>query len=268
MNNGLYNGLDNGLHNGVYNGMLDGLKNGFDDNETAIKLNIVTRGLKFRYDFFNKNCLIPNSSVIKDLSGNGNNATIFNNPGYNSKYSSYGSLTFNGTSTYINTNYQPLVGLGAYSMSCWIKTSFSQLCGIIGFRGVFGVPHLVLGIGTLGFIAPAGTVISNSWNGGTQASQVTTKNYNDSIWHNIHFSHTPTSDKLYVDGVLYADILPESTSFNVSSNVFIGCVSAGNVPLSGYYYKGEIGAACCYNVELTNDEVLTNYNALKKYFLQ
>jgi len=195
-------------------------------------------------------------TIWTDLSGKGNNGTLYSGVTYSS--TNGGFLSFNGSATgYVNVvNSTSLnFGTGSFTIEAWIKfasyggdyrTLISKGAGG-GFSGwrfglnIAGVPHILIG-DTVGY---------NDSDLGSTAVGL-------NAWHYLTVVFDRTSNATaYVDGVNKgsSSIATKNGSVDNTSGIAIGNSYA--------YYNGQIGAVYIRNVALSASDINQNFNTLK-----
>jgi hypothetical protein len=239
---------------------------------------ISLNGLVLCLDAANRKSYPGSGTTWTDLSGNGNNGTLVNGVGYNS--SNLGSLSFDGVNDYIDTAFT-YVNNNDYTMGCWINTSVTQLCGLIGIRRQFTDTNwfqsnlYITGDVVAGI---SGNFLKfddfNFDNGppkvypAQRSLFLNTESITTGTWRYIVISSDSIGARMYVDGQLKLEdnTSPSPTRFE-PANFLIG--AAGNYPsglLSGYHYNGQMSGVSFYTRALTAQEIQQNFNALKGRF--
>jgi hypothetical protein len=279
MSNGLYNGLDNGLHNGLYNGISNGLVNGLQPNETAIKKNLIIRGLQLSYSPNSLFSYSPNTNTLRDLTTNNYNGLIYNSIPYNPNSK---GLVFNGTTHYIKTGlptktagWDYFTGIGEYiSTGVWIKYTDSQNGAVLSkrFEGG-GYEQTDIGItGSLLFGSNGTKILTiTGATAGLYRQILTTNSYNDGKWHYVVLVQGLIYDSLYIDGIFIANSNTVTAVYQTANTtLFLGQLGSGLNPLNALFYKGEIGSFHFYKMiqnPMSMNEVKNNYEALKMFYI-
>ena len=229
---------------------------------------IVTNGLVLYLDAANTKSYPGSGTSWLDLSSNVNNGTLVGSPAFSS--SNGGVLTFNGSQYGTIPAVSSLAFNDNFSISVWVKVNSISGAGYSGFAGRFGPTNNYGGY----------LLECNNQNGGNKFAFVVGNNggigvnnfrrLNSDItitfgsWYNIVGTNTSGLNKLYVNSQLQS----ATSSFNVvtnSSQLFaIGRVYAD---FNSYYHNGSIGNISVYNRQLTDAEVLQNYNATKTRYI-
>ena len=199
-------------------------------------------------------------TTVADSSGNGNNGTLINNPTWvDGKF--YKALQFNGSNQYIDYGNILNIGTSSFTISTWIKTSYSGNQNIIAkssARSLFGRWMLILDGGTFAF--------NIQFSGGVIGISCPQSLFTDDNWHNI----VATIDRasfmsLYIDSVLINQVNISSyisDDLFSTDKLFIGAYpdGSGNSPYNGYYFNGLIDETSVYNRALTQSDITALYN--------
>ncbi len=162
------------------------------------------------------------------------------------------SLTFNGTSSYLENTTQ-VVSNFPFSISAWVKTTASSTQTVAGIF-VSGSSNQHYRITISGTGMP--TIEASNTTNRTAAS---TTAINDGEWHHVvGVFASSTSRTLYVDGVSKATSATAAT-FTASINRFAVGRNSNSAP--GSYFNGNIDEVSLWNVALGLAEVTTVYNS-------
>jgi len=236
---------------------------------------IIEDGLVLALDAADRNSYPGSGTTWTDLSGNGNNGTLVNGVGYDS--GNGGALSFDGSNDYINTSltYQ---NNNDYTISCWINTSVTQRCGLIGFRRAYTATDwwqtqiYITGdnlAGTSGNFLKLDDFNFNAGGSPEFPAQrsifLNTESITTGTWKNIVVSSDSVGARLYINAELKAqeNSTPSPTRFDAATFT-IG--AASNYPsglLAGYYYNGKMSNAKFYSKALTASEIQQNFNMLR-----
>jgi hypothetical protein len=206
---------------------------------------IVTNGLVLSLDAADQNSYVSGSATWRDLSGNGNNGTLISGSTFDT--GSGGAIVFDGTSGYVQftaINVQTIcfcciADVGATNgLQCLIGTS------------ALGDGALRLQYGTFRAAAPNAPDANDFNNGFVSQFMINGQ------------SNLPTDS----NGVY---IVPNSRTLN--QNFYIGCITSRTAstishPFNGRFFKGKVFCVALYNRQLSNNELLQNYNAQKSRF--
>jgi hypothetical protein len=229
--------------------------------------NIVKDGLVLLLDAAKKDSYPGSGTLWRDVSGNGNNGTLINSPTFNSDNG--GSVVFDGSNDYVDTNYVTPIGLGEITFSAWIKYTASQI-GVFIAKRLDAPTYQQLSIyvagDSPGNIAGTKIAISDVQTTSLLRAGISTNSYNDDKWHYIVGTRTSTTTFLYIDGILISSLSSAAINLSASSKLFIGR-SGNNQTVAGGPFNGSISQVQIYNKALSATEVLQNYNATKGRYL-
>ena len=215
---------------------------------------IVTDGLVFAVDAANRKSYTSGSTIWNDLSGNNNNGTLTNGPGFDS--GNGGSIVFDGANDIVDGDSNPSVfnvGGGAHSAEWYVKYN-----SVADYPTVFEL-RFNTSIHWNDYINLNDSYRMYSYPG-------TAVKISDSIievdkWYHFVFScgGNGSTFSFYINGVLdrtssWNYTYGSSTKYRIGGNQSSRRVN-GNVPIVKFYNKA-----------LTASEVLQNYNALKSRF--
>jgi hypothetical protein len=219
--------------------------------------NIATDGLVLALDAANPRSYVSGSSTWYDLSGNNNNGTLTNGPTFNS--ANNGSIVFNGN----NSNYVtgPLTqGLGTdVTVETFLKINTSN-------NPVFyGLATDTYGSG-LGIYASSGVW---SWNTGDSNANafssspiITTTSY----YHVVVTNAAASNAKLYINSILIGTAAYRNATTTGTGNKYeIGAFWQNKSNLI-FFINANMGLFKIYNIALSSQEVLQNYNAQKSRY--
>ncbi len=202
----------------------------------------------------------PFTGNANDVSVNGNNGTVnvatLTNDRFNSTNNAY---SFNGTTSFISTNYAGILGSNARAVSFWAKSTFSTT---IMSAVAWGNNNTATRYNCMfNYGAPGVTV-----DGGNGAITYSGTNTFDNNWHHYvyQFSNPILNQvQVYQDGVLLtlitASYAPTNTLVTTTGfNVHFGRIvySSGDL-----FYNGSIDDIGIWDRVLTNCEILELYHA-------
>jgi hypothetical protein len=229
---------------------------------TSYSSSIVTSGLILNYDISNTSSYPGTGTTITDLTGS-SNATLYNSPTYTSSGGGY--LTFNGSNQYIGTN----TALGS-------KLNPDNSSTVISiFVWVYPMDNGVI-VQEIGQTTPntgwhdsqiemvGGTLRFSVWqNQPGFASTISTPLNN---WYYVGFTYNGTNLIGYVNGVsaVTSGTISRATP---GANLYYAIAHADSTNLGdGTFSNMRFGGMQIYNTALSNENVLTNYNAQKSRF--
>lgn len=233
--------------------------------------NIVTDGLVLHLDPGNKKSYPGSGTTWYDLSGYNHVGTLYNSPTYNS--TKKGVIDFDGINDYVrvpdSNTFNPNGGITA---TCWfIIESFpanSQYRLInqqeSGTRA-WGLQYAradYVGAGTSSEIV----AFCHSNNNIAGLNLPTQTKLSINTWYYLAFTNDGTTLKIYINGVLDNSIsaLSGSPYATISADIAIGVTGQG---YNAFYANGKMGMASFYNIPLTAEQILQNYNATKGRYL-
>jgi uncharacterized repeat protein (TIGR02543 family) len=233
---------------------------------TSCGSGVVQTGLLVHLDAGNTCSTTGSTTSWKDISSNGNNATLQNTPTYEGtlrgKYYSFGS---GGTASTTTTGQHATLASGVSDFSNGMTLSF-----FASFSASAPSNETVFSIGSnpgsstneITFYRTSTSrtlsVYTSEWNGNCTSSN--TYILNGSFAH-YAITWTPNGDcKFYRNGVL--DRLSTPSRNNVFTNIsrphiYIGRAIAGSIS----YFGGSIGDIAFYNASISASDVVTNYLA-------
>ena len=216
--------------------------------------NIVTNGLVLYLDAANYLSYTSGSTVWRDLSSNNNSGSLINGPTFSS--GNAGSILFDGTNDYVETNYSGGT-FTTLTLSAWIYKTNTTRAYILNSASPYG----------FGFELYETTMYFNVQGSGAQGYGYF--DFNDIGWNYWVMVYNGTSTgnlnrlKVYRNGVqeilTYINTIP--ASFTSTGNFLLG-----KRPWSISYSQCNIASTQIYNRALTASEVLQNYNATKGRF--
>ena len=230
---------------------------------------IVTDGLVQHLDAGNKNSYLGSGTSWTDLSGNSNTGTLTNGPTFNSSNSGY--IVFDGTNDYVRTT-DVNHGTSEFTLESWVYfNSLSSAASIIKKNTDNDAwPVFSLSVGSDGKInGYYSTQVYGACLEGalSLAGAVTTGQ-----WYHLCYSKGAagyTTMKIHKNGVsqsytnyLYGSHINEVC--NSSRPVLIGVEYDNDVFIR--HVNGRIPVARIYNRQLSDAEILQNYNIQKGRF--
>lgn len=218
--------------------------------------NLVTNSLIVNLDAGNTSSYPGNGTTWTDLSGNGNNGTLFNGVAFNS--ANGGSLVFDGADDYANITSNSLGSATILTIEGFVK----WVSGSGGMFFGFSRYDIWTLNGTLGYNNGESNVI------GISAARVSSLNLVGN-WHHYTFVMKNTgllsTNKIYIDGVNMGTLTPvvanDGNIPGFNNNLRLCSWNEG-----GYFANMQYANLRIYNRELTASEIQQNYNLLKSRF--
>ena len=235
-------------------------------------IKVINDGLVVCLDAANPKSYISGSSTWSDLSDNNNTGTLTNGPTYTSSFG--GSIVFDGTNDKITTSANFTFGSTTQkSYTIWFKTASSTQQTLI-FLGAnsndYKWQYIFIGSGgTLSVMFGDNSFYNIRKNGISGFNLIT------GDW--VHLGVTVNTGNsegnrvnIYVNGIRY----PISSFDNDSGNPFYDGamylqLGASNLGAGSDFYApltGQISNVALYKIELTNQQILQNYNSTKSRF--
>lgn len=230
----------------------------------SVKSNIgvVTDGLVLYLDAGNEKSYAGTGTTWSDLSGDENNCTLANTPTFSSNNGGY--FQFNGVNEYVDTNFDA-TSYFPLSVCFWINLEtliesgsnifLDQSTGAVG-----------MGFRYRGGIEQVEAFWYDTGNSNL-ATLIPINEFSTNTWHYMCVTFNTNSIKGYLDGSLSASNVVSLTSSGRSLDTSNNAKIASYNDSSGGYLDGKIASVQIYNKELSSDEILKNYNALKNRFV-
>jgi hypothetical protein len=192
-----------------------------------------------------------------DLSGSGNNVTLYNSPAY-----SNGVLSFDGVTEYFVSNVNVGAANTSFTFGGFVKVKASTVANSF----IFSNYHATSGVTPFYAIAYNGSGPTFLWfrdstgNTNTQGAQV---NLSLNQWYYIVCvrNHATNQILLYVNGVLC-----DTTTFAGSHAVNNGLNLGGILHVNSTYINSDMGSLKVYNRALTSNEVMRNFMLSRSRF--
>lgn len=222
---------------------------------------IVSNGLTLHLDAAQLRSYSGSGTTWTDLSGNSNNVTTVNSPTFTSSNGGY--FSFNGSTQYANRASPVSTAITNISMCAWINPANLSQLGIAvhnGYETGNSGNGYSFGVGN-GF-GGSGNQLQAVFNGCCwRNTGYTFPSAN--TWYYVVYTIDTTTSKWYVNGVQtsvsFNNFLPSTPTNNFSiggADPFCNCLR----------FNGSVSIVQFYNVELTNQQILQNYNAQKSRF--
>jgi len=222
---------------------------------------IINDGLVFNLDFANSKCYPGTGSDCYDLSGGSiSTGELINNPVFNSggnnKYFEFNESINNRVIRLPNST---ALDTQTPSVEVWIKTNSTNQNGFFFEKGTVNTQYSLF--------QQSSTIIWRQMIPGFNNLAIETSSYiNTNNWYQIVGTFISGSQKLYINGTVAGSATATETISTSSGGMSIGA-DGGYSGARGYYYNGNIAIIRVYNKELSQREILDNYNALKGRFL-
>ena len=217
---------------------------------------IVTQGLVLDLDAAKRDSYVGTGTAWNDISGNRNNGTLINGPTFNS--GNGGSIVFDGVDDYTSLNFinpfqETIIiwvksNTATWNENGWISSSRRQNGHIIhpnqGTAGVgFYILNSTAGFTLVGTITPASITLPNMYCMTTNGSN---------------------SHKIYLNGSLQTT---NTTSITRTTTPSLQTYEIAKDDTVARYGNGTYYNVLRYNRELSESEILQNYNATKNRYI-
>ena len=221
---------------------------------------IVSDGLSVYLDAANARSYSGSGITVNGLVG-GIGGTLVNGIGFSSQNN--GSFFYDGSDDYLRlpTNFFNPDSGTPFTVSVWFRTGTS---GMILGQENGATPGTGSGWNPAIYVDTNGKIRTSCFYGGNTFQSVSTISVNDNLWHQITVTFESSSQKSYLDGILFSTISKTHQNHSATYYYYLGSgkntgwPNAGNMTLSG-----NISNFMFYNRALSAQEILQNYNATK-----
>lgn len=216
--------------------------------------NLVTSGLVLHLDAANPKSYVSGSTTWFDMSGNNNNGTLTNGPGYSS--ANFGSIVFDGVDDFVNLQSFNISSGSTFTLSSWVyyAASSGPFPIIISENG--NTYKMLFGIK----IGSAANVGFNIYTSVGQTANTIAPIAN--AWYNPVATFTGSQLIIYVNGYVMSTVSIGSPFPGYSNGTWVGNGANGG----NSFWKGNIPIVQIYNRALTAEEVQQNFNATRGRF--
>jgi hypothetical protein len=224
---------------------------------TAYSPLVVTDGLVMYLDAGNTKSYPGAGTTWTDISRTNNNGTLTNGPTFNS--ANGGSIVLDGIDDYVNfgTTSGGIGGSSAATMELFINMTFpAGLQQIFGFRDNAGFDFFFL------VFSGGGSEFRARNSAGTYYDLNPSVSAYAGKWTQINFSVGPSGRRVFANGNLLDSSPTWTGTFGSTSPLSLGNYQIGNI----WFATGKVSIAKLYNRELSQAEILQNYNATKTRF--
>lgn len=226
---------------------------------------MVTDGLVLCLDAANVKSYPGSGTTWTDLSLTQLTGSLTNGPIFSSVNN--GAIVFDGTNDNITLSSTLGNGLTRLTLECWVSTTAGS--GHMISKGASGNYQYALRIGTGDLFGggATGSAMVIAWQsfGSNHNTATTNFSINDSKWHHIvGVIVENTSAKIYLDGVLRETRTNPTGSWYKTGNAAV--MVGGRADGGANYLSGSISLAKIYNRDLSDAEVLQNFEATRERF--
>ena len=226
--------------------------------------NIIEDGLVFALDAANYKSYTSSSSTWSDLSSNGHDGVLINEPTFNSENG--GSIVFDGADEYAQMD-SITYDRNKFSVEVWGKWPIAHpnWVGTLFGKWAIGISNNnEFNLGGQGSSGPSPIQFTVT-NGSTNVPATSSFNYTADTWYQIVGVFDSGSHKLYVNGeeeyngtTPFTEVRTNNTNFTLAS---IG------TNVLNYTCNCEIASIKMYSSKaLSSTEITQNYNSLKSRF--
>ncbi len=229
---------------------------------------IVTNNLVLHLDAGDSNSYSGSGTTWTDLSGQGNHATLINNPTYSSNNEGY--LNFDGSNDYATLPNMDLTGNEA-TFSIWTYCTTTAQSAALIFLGDSTAPHgngRILNVHLPYEVTGGQYYFDKGHDGSSSASYDRINGYLSSSlylnqWVNWAFTANAAtgSMKVYRNGLLFDSGTGKTKTFSNSDGDMKYIAYSGT-----NHYEGHISNLQIYKKELSQAEVTQNFNAMASRF--
>ena len=220
---------------------------------TALSLPVLSSGLSLYLDAGNALSYPGTGTAWSDISGNGNNGTLVNGPGYNS--GNFGAIVFDGANDYVDLGVRPAINNATvFTLSVWFRTTSTAEQMIFSTTATNALSGWHIEIWN-------SRLLMQRYPGGayTYASTALVTN----VWYNFVLSYNSGTVVYYINGVQSGTATGTFTPSAQSINI-----GRWDYTTSKLYFSGKIPNVSFYGRVLSVSEILQNYNALKSRYQQ
>lgn len=218
----------------------------------------VTNSLVLYLDAANPKSYVSGSTTWFDLSGNNYHGTLINNAGFSSERN--GCMVFDGVDDMVRTNFQTITVNSSFEIWANRTESVNQYNMMAGMY----LPYFAMNSGN--------TLVFSNTIGGVQRTTFSspTGTLRDNTWYCFHFINSydgaNTTMKSYINGTLVRSVTNTGQTITTTFRPLVIGGWRSDVPTDNPF-KGKISIVKVYNKELTQDEILQNYNTTKSRYI-
>lgn len=229
---------------------------------------IVTNGLVLALDAGNTKSYVSGSTIWRDISGNNNSGSLINGPTFSSDNG--GCIVFDGTNDYVELGDVLDLGANNLTINAWVKLAPSPNNNMY----IFSKSRAAAQNYRYGFTinqSKVGTFFQG--NGGSDIGPLGNTVLSTNTWYMVTTVINRSSNiTMYVNGIVETltgnNTISQWNNLDFQSNnpARIGSYTSGDNTSPILFFKGSISMVQLYFDDLTQSEVLQNYNATKTRF--
>jgi hypothetical protein len=231
---------------------------------TPVTTSIITGGLILNLDAGNTSSYQGTGTLWTDLSGNGNNGTLFNGTSYNSDNT--GTILFDGVNDYALTDNTNSIGL--YNNIGFTVCFFNYRTANTSYQGYVGGGDNS-GFQVYGNSNPNKILVELGKIGGGYSSFGTTLEFPSNQWSFtcVKYDAVASTIDIYQNNNRQTFTSANGVSgINVYNLSVIKKIFIGNPNMASRYFGGKLNNIMLYNRVLSNAEVTTNFDSLKSRY--
>lgn len=233
---------------------------------------IITSNLVLNLDAANPSSYPGTGSTWFDISGNNNNATLYNGISFSS--GDGGSLVFDGINDYAKASLSSTVQVRSFSIWFYTSVAFTP-----DFDPSSNVGYSMANFGTTGTINSYDGITKGNWTGGATNETIGYYQHDpqgfiymtDTVsigWHQFAMNYNSSAGiyDFFVDGVQKnVSIATQGNRGLMSTNRVIIGSSGDPSTVSGttYYGKHNFSQILLYTTALTSQQILQNFDAVR-----
>lgn len=195
-----------------------------------------------------------------DLSGYGNNGTLFNSPTYSN--AAGGFFTFNGSNSFVSVPNSASLNPGSsnWTVSIWFNATSAALAGTYGGPILYNKENLYEG-------SVGGSVVEIAWQP-SWAWYGTTPTLSAGVWYHTVHTYDGSTQRIYLNGVQTWSQPMTGVIGSNTNDLGIGCrgLSGGAGAGASAFFAGSVSMFSMYNRALTATEIQQNFNAQRGRF--
>ena len=215
----------------------------------------VTNSLVLYLDAANPKSYVSGSTTWFDLSGNNYHGTLINGAGFSSEKN--GCMVFDGVDDMVRTKFQTITVNSSFEI--WANrteniNTYNMMAGMyLPYFSMYSSNYLLFSNNIGG--------VQRSGGGGSLT---------DNTWYCFHFVNSydgaNTTMKSYINGTLVRSLTNTGQTITTTVSPLVIGGWRSTAPTDNPF-KGKISIVKVYNKELTQDEILQNYNATKSRYI-
>lgn len=215
----------------------------------------VTDSLVLYLDAANPKSYVSGSTRWFDLSGNNYHGTLINGASFSSERN--GCMVFDGVDDMVRTNFQTITVNSSFEIWANRTESVNEYNMMAGMY----LPYFAMHSGNTVFFSNAIGGVQRTIAGGSLMNNT---------WYCFHFVNsydgTNTTMKSYINGTLVRSFTNTGQTITTTTTPLVIGGWRSNAP-TDYPFKGRISIVKAYSKELTQDEILQNYNTTKSRYI-